>query len=129
MSENFEDTYFDVLRAIEMAIYETYQQHPDLEDFRVEKVLNGLARRYEAEKRNKRAPKLRFNSQENVLLQQVRRVCELHLGRDPDVQIGNEAITIDEIVACLKRIRRSVDQMGGRGRQAYLEFLHEFFTD
>ena len=129
MADNFEETYFDVLRAIETAIYQTYQQEPELVDFQVEKVLTGLTRQYQAQQRNKRAPKLRFNRLENMLLQNVRRVCELHLGRDPDVQIGAEAITTDEMIACLKRIQRSVDQMGGRGRQAYLEFLHTFFTE
>jgi hypothetical protein len=129
MADNFEETYFDVLRAIETAIYQTYQQEPDLVDFQVEKVLNGLTRHYQAQQRNKRAPKLRFNRLENTLLQNVRRVCELHLGRDPDVKIGAEAITTDEMIACLKRIQRSVNQMSGRGRQAYLEFLHTFFTE
>ena len=125
----FEDQYFDVLRGIEETIHTSDQQLSDLVDFNVSKVLDGLIRSYSAEERVKPQPKLNFNSAENALAERVKQICELHLGRDADVPIGDKAITVSEMLACLKRIRRSVEQMGGRGRRGYLEFLTEFFNE
>jgi hypothetical protein len=125
----FEDQYFDVLRGIEEAIHVSDQQLSDLVDFNVSKVLEGLVRFYTAEERIKPQPKLNFNSAENALAERVKQICELHLGRDTDVPIGDKALTVSEMIACLKRIRRSVEQMGSRGRRGYLEFLTEFFSE
>ncbi|MDQ7027489.1 MAG: hypothetical protein Q9P44_18250 [Anaerolineae bacterium] len=129
MTMKFEDQYFGVLRAIEEAIHASDEQVPELADFNVAKVLDGLIRLYTAEERAKRDPKLNFSSRESNLAERVKQICELHLGRDADVPIGAAAITITEMIACLKRIRRSVSQMGGKGRRSYLEFLTEFFNE
>lgn len=129
MTMKFEDQYFDVLRGIEEAIHATDEQLPELADFNVAKVVDGLIRLYTAEERAKRDPKLNFSSSETTLAERVRQVCELHLGRDADVPIGDAAIMVSEVIACLKRIRRSVAQMGGKGRRSYLEFLTEFFNE
>ena len=124
----FEDQYFDVLRGIELAIHNSDVQVSDLADFNVDKVLDGLMRLYTAEERGKRQPKLRLNADENTLLGNVNQICELHLGRDTDVAI-DQTIDVSEVIACLKRIKRSVNQMGGKGRRGYLEFLYEFFNE
>lgn len=129
MVGKFEDQYFDQLRAIEQAINAQFQQNPDLVDFQVDKALEALVREYTAEVNVKRAPKLRLKPDEIKLYDQVKTVCNLHLGRDLEVQVGDAAITIEEIIDCLKRIRRSVSQMGSKGRQGYLEFLDNFFAD
>jgi hypothetical protein len=129
MVGKFEEQYYDQLRAIERAIRATYQQEPDLVDFQVDKVLEGLVRLYQAERDQKRTPKLRLKADEKELQRALQQVCELHLGRDADVQIGADAITIDEMLDCLKRIRKSVTQMGGKGRQSYVNFLDDFFAE
>lgn len=129
MVGKFEDQYFDQLRAIEQAINQSFQQNPDLVDFQVDKVLEALVREYTAEVNVKRAPKLRLKPEEMRLYEEVKVMCNLHLGRDPQVQIGEDAITTEEMIDCLKRIRRSVSQMGGKGRQSYLEFIDNFFAD
>ena len=129
MVGKFEDQYFDQLRAIEQAINSSFRQNPDLVDFQVDKVLESLVREYTAEVNVKRAPTLRLKPEEMRVYEQVKTACNLHLGRDPQVQIGEDAITTEEMIDCLKRIRRSVSQMGGKGRQSYLEFIDNFFAD
>jgi F0F1-type ATP synthase alpha subunit len=129
MVGKFEEQYFDVLRALEEAIYTFDQQQSDLVDYNVNKVLDGLVRLYTAEEKAKRMPNLKFNATENALSERIKQVCELYLGRDPDIKMGDEVLTVSEIIACLKRIRRSVEQMGGKGRRGYLEFIAEFFGE
>lgn len=130
MSDSFEQTYFDVLRAIELAVYSAFQRYSTLTDASVDKALDSLQRLYTAEVRGKAAPKLRLSQPESALADQIKAACDLHLGRDAEVMIGDAQRSLDEIIACLKRIRRSVKQMGKQGgRQAYLEFIRKFFSE
>lgn len=129
MVGKFEEQYFDQLRALEQGIYGAYQANPDLVDFQVDKVLEGLERGYSAEINLKRSPALRLNPAETKVYDALKAVCDLHLGRDAVVQVGESALSLEEMLACVKRIRRSVSQMNGKGRQAYLEFISQFFEN
>lgn len=131
MSQNFEDQYFSQLRAIETAIYAVYSEQSDLVDFQVDKVLNDLERTYKAEKIWRKPPRLKHKPLEAQLYQRVSQALDVFLGRDPELQIGDELIDLDEAIACVKRIQRSVGQMTGnaRGRQGYLDFISDFFAD
>lgn len=127
-NQSFEQQYYDPLRAIELAITTIYRQKGELVDYNVEKALDGLVRHYTAQIRGKNAPKLRLNALESSVFEQVRMACDVHMGRDEAVPI-EQPLTLDETLACLKRIQRSVGQMRNQGRQAYLEFVDSFFSD
>lgn len=129
MTEPFEQQYFDVLRAIELAIFNADQQ-ATLLDINTDKVLEGLIRLYTAESRGRNEPKLRFSQDEKILADHIKAACDLHLGRDAQVMIGDEQKSLDEIIACLKRIRRSLGQMSKQGgKRAYLDFIRNFFSE
>jgi hypothetical protein len=58
-------------------------------------------------------------------------MCEFRLGREnlgSNVQaISIEKKTADEILACLRKIRKSVDRWNKQGgKQGYLQFVSEF---
>jgi hypothetical protein len=63
-------------------------------------------------------------------------MCEWRLGReslatkdlDAKTKIPDpEAISIDEVIACLKRIRKSIKRWGRvGGRQGYLQYIDQF---
>lgn len=131
VSQAFEDQYFNQLRTIELAIYHTYREHADLADYQVDKVLNDLERTYKAEQIGRKPPRLKHKPLEENLYQRVAAAMALYLGRDPEIQAGDDFINLDEAIACLKRIQRSVQLMTGhyRGRQGYLDFIADFFTD
>lgn len=129
MTFDFEDQYFNQLRAIEQAINSFARQHDDLVDFQVDKVLSGLEREYTAELRGKNPPRLKLKSGEVQLYTNIKQALALYLGRDADVDIGEEAITVEEAVACIKRIRRSVNLMRDQGRRGYIEFIAQFFVE
>lgn len=129
MSFDFEDKYFDQLRAIEQTINSFARQHDDLVDFQVDKVLSSLEREYTAEIREKKPPRLKLKSDENQLYENVKAALGLHLGRDPEIDMGDQTITLEEAVACVKRIRRSVSLMSDQGRRGYLKFINQFFPE
>ena len=134
-TENFEERYQDVLQNIEFAIVSVYREHPDLADSNVDRVLEGLIRTYTAAMNQRPDPTLILSELDQALLSRVRGMCEWRLDHDGlQTQAGaklitSEAKTPDEIVACLKRIRKSVKRWTKQdGRQGYLRFISPYIV-
>ena len=127
---NVEEEFEDVLQNIEFAVVSTFREHPDLLDFDVERVYETLIKEYA---RPARGTSPTFPTEARAALYaRVKHICDWRLGRG---EIGDtksrmpapEPITPEEMVACLKRLRRSVNMWTKRGgRQGYLEFVGDF---
>lgn len=105
---------FAALRAIEQAIFQAADADPTLADAQVEAALSSLIR--QGRKGGALAPAPAPQTQ--ALVARLAAVGEAQAS----------ALTADEWLACLKRIRRSVEKMTrDRGRQGYVEFLREFW--
>ncbi len=134
MTDKFEEQYFDVLQNIEFAIVSVYRDHPELADSNVDRVLEGLMLTYKADANQRSVPALKLNELEQLVYASVRGMCEFRLGRsdvtneDRDTGLlGQEPKTLEEIIACLKRIRVSVKRWTvSGGRQGYLTFVSKF---
>jgi hypothetical protein len=134
MAIPFEQEYEDVLQNIEFAIVSTYRENPEVSDWSVEAALDGLTRSYQAENTGRAAPTLRLSELEQTLYERVRAVCEWRLGREQLSAANNQpqipetaAKTLDEIIACLKRIRTSVKRWHkSGGRRGYLDFVSQY---
>ena len=127
---SFEDQYLDVLQNIEMAIVSVYRGHHDLTDYDVDKVLNILWTEYRNEKQGRITSTPRLGENAQLVYDRVKEMCEWRLGRKNFttgagvVRVKPEPISIDEIMDCLKRIRKSVDLWNKQGgRQGYLYFI------
>jgi hypothetical protein len=127
---SFEDVYLDVLQNIETAIVSVYRELHDLLDYDVDKVLNILWTEYRSEKQGKPAPASKLNENARLVYDRVKHMCEWrlgHLNNEKDQgwsKVKPEPGTLDEIMDCLKRIRKSVDLWNKRGgRQGYLYFI------
>lgn len=125
----FEEEYLDVLQNIEAAIVGAYRGNGELTDYEVDKALNGLWMEYRAEQAGKTAGPVNMNERVQQVYSAVKIMCEWRLGRaafDDGREIKLEPKTADEIMACLKRIRKSVDFWTKKGgRQGYLTFIDE----
>lgn len=124
---SFEEEYFAVLQSIEQAIHTVYQENPDLVDYNVDKVLDGVVRTLSNQQKGRKAPKLRLKPVEQSIYDSLEGVANVYLGRDADINFGDESLTVDEMVACFKRIQRSIKLMSDQGRQGYLHFIDQFF--
>lgn len=130
----FEDQYLDVLHNIETGIVMVYRNEPDLADFDVENALNALIRLYTAEIQGRAASPVKLNPLAQSVYGSVHVMCEWRLGRGEIGQAEDsqklpqpEPIGTDEIVACLKRIRKSVQRWNKEGgRRGYLAFVEEY---
>jgi hypothetical protein len=100
----------------------------------VEKVLNSLGRSYRFGEAP--PPPEDFNERQKAVYVRVKAMCDLRLGKESlsgaegeDVDIPMGTVTPDEIVACLKRIQKSVQKWTKQaGRQGYLEFVDGFIV-
>ncbi len=133
--DKFEDRYLDVLQNLEFSIVRVARDNPDLEDSNVELAIDRLIRYYSAKAKGRDPRSPRLASLTEKVFESVKSMAELRLGNlEPTTEDGGAPpidippITIDELIACLKRIRKSVrfwhKQSGQRG---YLNYIREFF--
>jgi len=140
---DFEEKYLDVLQNIEFGIVSVYRQHPEMVDWDALKAVESLIREYQAELTDHPVPAVVLQPLAKAAHDSVKAMCEWRLGRSqalveekksifklplkksPEVSI--EPKTMDEIILCLKRIRKSIERWNRRsGRQGYLDFISEF---
>lgn len=147
------DPFFDehqgILQSIEMNVVAYYREHPELTDYNVEKVYNGLQRSYEKEIQDRKAPKLRFNEMEQDLFNKIENISRFFVGevdlqqvRDQDSEDSEhedeasdedepgliEPVSKEVIVKALKRLRGSIKTWTGkvRGQRGYLDYISQF---
>ncbi len=133
---DFEDEYLDVLQNIEFAIVSVYHERSEMLDYDVDVVVAALIKQYGAEQQQRQVKLPRLTELRQELYDSIAAMCDLRLGRAPlTTESGEEALsfpeqlTIDELVACLKRIRKSVQIWTKQGgRQGYLSFVGEFIV-
>lgn len=132
--ESFEEKYEDVLQNSEFEIVRMYQHEPELLDLHVEDALGALIAAYQAERQGRapRAPTLSRLAED--VRASVQGACDWRLGREPliDAEPGAPLpmpapLTLDEMLTCLKRVRKSVRYWSKEGgRQGYLRFVSDF---
>ncbi|MGQ0602402.1 MAG: hypothetical protein ACT4QE_12000 [Anaerolineales bacterium] len=131
---DFEERYEDVLQNIEFGIVQVHNTESDLVDADVDRALEGLMRAYQAEVRGRPAPAAHLSPLAQAVFDSVKLSCEWRLGRSHlydsvgrPVDSEMKPMTLEEIVACLKRIRKSVAMWTKeRGRRGYLSFITQF---
>lgn len=126
-----EKKYLDVLQNIEFAIVSVYQEQSDLHDYEVMRAIEASIEFFRAEARGHTPKEVSLPAMETVLFQRLRAMCQWRMGQG---KLGNESQlapderkTADEIVACLRKVRKSVDRWNKQGgTQGYLRFVSEY---
>ena len=128
-----EEKYFDVLQNIEFAIVNVYRRERDLTDYDVDKVLSALILAYKSQRQNRDFVQPALKPLAQQVYDDVEQMCEWRLGRvaleRDDFQPGPspDPISIDEVIACLKRIRKSIEIWNKRGgMRGYLQYVDQF---
>lgn len=130
-----EEEYEDVLQNLEFGIIQVYRQNRSLLDSDVSDALEALIRLYRSEQGNRSPRPSRFDQRTQQVFDSVKAWCDFRLGRtdltNPDGQrvLDVTPLSIDELVACLKRIEKSVRRWTKQnGRQGYLNFVEPFIV-
>ncbi len=131
----FEERYQDVLQNIEFGIVRVYQHHPEMTDWEALTAIEALLRTYRARAKGRQATPPSLEPLAEEVYDFVETMCEWRLGRErpftrkdgEPVEMPVEPITLDELMACLKRVRKSINRWHRRGgRQGYLTFVSQF---
>jgi hypothetical protein len=134
---SIEEEYQDVLMSMESAIVGVYRDNPEMSDFQVDQALEALGRAYLSEKGGKQMPlgkpsPLPRSEPAQKVYQALKFICEWQLGREQIVDeegqpMGGGELDVDEILACLKRLRKSVSLWNKQGgSQGYLKYISQF---
>jgi len=131
-----EDEYMDVFQNLEFIIVQTHRREPDLTDWDAETVIEALIRHYQALWRGQEPRPPRLNTEvRKELYDGLMTICELRLGNETLIAEDTseefpsfEPITLEELVAILKRIRKSIRFWNKRGGvRGYLTYIDQFF--
>jgi hypothetical protein len=130
----FLEEHMDVLHNLEMSIVSAWKENPRTADTDVHDALRAHIRNYENELRGREPRSPRLGPLANEVYASLQPVCEFHLGRgdfrdenDEPVTIGDGAISVEELSACLKHIQRSVEKWTkAGGPRGYLTFVSQF---
>lgn len=127
----FEDDYLDVLQNLEYMIVDTYRENSDLLDFDVLIVLDAIMNFYISGIRGVEPRNFNLSGKQSELYRAVKEVSDYRItGKTTDDE-GNEyeiePITVNELLDCLKRIKKSVQFWTKEmGRQGYLNYVSNF---
>jgi hypothetical protein len=114
---------------------QVYRDHPEMTDYDVMEAMEKLRRHYIREARKQEPVTFNFSERAQLVFDSVKLACEWRLGRaefttedGTPLEIGEMALTVNEIIDCIKRIERSVQRWNkSGGRQGYLKFVAQFF--
>jgi hypothetical protein len=133
---NLEEEFMDVLHNIETALVSVYDEEVEMTDYEAETAINGLIRYYTAEQRKRAVPDLNLSGASEMAFRRVKVMCEWRLGREnldlkdeggKDFELDIEPIALGDLLACLKRIRRSIQKWNrDYGRRGYYDFVRQF---
>ena len=127
-----EEEHTDILQNMEFAINSVHKENPTMSDHSVTRAVDALIEHYRAVARNHVPKATRLDDPDSIIFHHVWMMCEYRLGRSV---IGGEPLpdelvtTPDVILACLRRIKKSVEfwnEYGGR--QGYLTYISNFIA-
>lgn len=131
-SQTFASEYEDVLQNIEYGIMYVHRNLP-LVDYDVMEALEALITwfKHVGQGREQKTPNLSDRAQ--LVFVEVREICEWRMGKESTspnlgkLEEGIRICTAEEIVACLKKILKSVNKWNKHyGRQGYLNFIGKY---
>lgn len=130
---NPSEEHLDVLQNLEFAIVEVWRAHPEMTDYSALRAYEAARQHYRAEQRGKPAPALGLAGLDAVAFEELKKMCEFRLGRDPGPPAPEgqaepvPPLPLDTLIACLQELAKSVERhTRSGGRQGYLTFIDGF---
>lgn len=134
MADDFEEQYMAVLQNIEFGLVSVYHEYPKMTDYGALYAVETLIKFYNAELQGRTIALPQFQPHEQAAYDRVKSICNWRLGRGGlKDEAGKELDVIDvpetpeEVIACLKRINKSIEFWQKRGgRRSYFDYVSQF---
>lgn len=130
----FEEKYLEQLYNLELAIMAEYKMNNQLTDYDVSFALEALIEFYKAEAGNRISRKFNLSESSEKVLIFMETAGDLLIGKthlnNEEGKISDKLISIEELIDCLKKIKKSVERWTKiGGRQGYLEFVRRHMPE
>jgi len=118
----------DVLQNIEAAVIQVWRQHPDMTNYTAARAYEAAIAHYHAIEREQTPKPVTLTGLDLTVFEGVKGICELRLGKK---RLADEpefpALRIEDLVACLRKLKKSVDFWTKQGgRQGYMKHVEQF---
>ena len=120
--------YADVLQNIEAAVVALWRAHPTMTNYTAMQAYDAAIAHYAALARQHTPKPANLSGLDQALFDAVKAVSDWRLGLvkhadQPEVP----PLPLEDMVACLRKLRKSVDFWTKRGgRQGYLEYIRQY---
>lgn len=122
------EDYQDVLQNIEAAVVQIWRRNSAMTNYTAMSAYDAAINYYRA-LANQQTPKPpTISGLDAEVFEAVKAVCELRSGRTPGPEAADlTPIPLEDLVACLRKLRKSVDFWTKQGgRKGYLEYIERF---
>ena len=139
-NEAFTDIYADALNSLERGYLTMAREDQGISDGQVDLVLEHLIRHYKAAAAGKPPRPTRLKGTSRTIFDNVVFIAEVLLGHGPPekstmppnaiIALLDVPLTYDELIACLRRIRKSIRFWSKQGgRRSYLNYVLSFTNE
>ena len=121
------ESYENVLKQIETAVVQVWRKQPAMTNYAVMRVYEAATERYRAEALARTPKNVALTGVEAELLEAVRTACDTCLREFPSAENPAQSMPAEDMVACLRRLSKSVDFWTKQGgRQGYMQYIEGF---
>lgn len=122
------EDYQDVLQNIETVVAEVSRSHPELTNYTVARAYEAAISQYHAEARQVTPKPPNLMGLDATVYTNICQICEWRLGRTPGKGLSEvKPIPVEDLVACLRKLHKSVEFWTKRGgRQGYLKLIEKY---
>jgi hypothetical protein len=119
------EDYQDVLQNVEAAVVQVWRQNPAMTNYVVMAAYDAAINYYRALASQQTPRPVNLTGLDAKVFACVKEMCEWRSGRAPGpVQSELTPIPLEDLVACLRKLRKSVDFWTKQGgRQAYMQYI------
>jgi len=109
-------------------VVEVWRRHPEINNYNVMRAYEAAIDVYRAVAREQTPKPVNLSGLDADLFEQIKETCEWRLGRAQRAgQPELPSLSAEALVACLRKLRKSVDRWTDRGgRQGYLQFIEKY---
>ena len=122
------DDYQDVLQNIEAAVVVVWKQNPAMSNYVAMAAYDAAIKYYRALADQQTPKPVNLAGLDAKVFEVVKETCEWRTGRSPESELGEVTpIPLEDMVACLRKLRKSVDFWTKRGgRQGYMQYIEQY---
>ena len=122
------EDYQDVLQNIEGAVVQVWKQNPAMTNYVVMAAYDAAINYYRAVASQQPPKPVTLKGLDAKVFEAVQQICEWRSGRAPGPDPVEAApIPPEDLVACLRKLRKSVDFWTKRGgRQGYMQYIEQY---